>query len=226
MERVRRARQAFYSTFSTEITSLRRFLDTYPLLTLGITFLIGTIFGGLVSAWPSQFVILALLGGFGFANALGSTLGIPIYVTIGLVVAIIAFTTYAGIRILHSIEQYPRVAPYLVMIRKKYGPTAAYLVAHAGVFGTIGVIAFSTFLIGWEVTVVIAYLLDVKVSTAMKGTGVGLLIGALFFLASYEGLMQWIPNPLIVTAITVVIIFILVRVITYKAQSQKPNELT
>jgi hypothetical protein len=223
MKRVRRARQGFYSTFSTEIVSLRRFLDAYPLLTIGITFLIGTIVGGLLSAWPSQFVILALLGGFGFANALGSTLGIPIYVSIGLVVMIIAFTTYAGLRILHSIEQYPRVAPYLVGMRRKYGPISTYLVTHAGAFGIVGVIAVSIFLIGWWVAIVIAYLLDVKVSTAMKGTWIGLLIGAFVFWASYQGLMRWIPNPLIITAITLVIFFVLARIITYKAQQRKPN---
>jgi hypothetical protein len=223
MKRVRRARQGFYSTFSTEIVSLRRFLDAYPLLTIGITFLIGTIVGGLLSAWPSQFVILALLGGFGFANALGSTLGIPIYVSIGLVVLIIAFTTYAGLRILHSIEQYPRVAPYLVRMRRKYGSISTYLVTHAGPFGIVGVIAVSIFLIGWWVTIIIAYLLDVKVSTAMKGSWIGLLVGAFVFWASYQGLMRWIPNPLIITAITLVIFFVLARIITYKAQQRKPN---
>jgi MFS family permease len=223
MKRVRRARQDFYSTFSMETTSLRRFLDSYPLLTIGITFLIGTIVGGLLSAWPSQFVILALLGGYGFANALGSTVGIPSYVSIGLVVPILAFTTYAGLRILHSIDQYERVAPYLVRIRKKYSPISTYLVTHAGAFGIVGVIALSAFLIGWWVTIVIAYLLDVKVSTAMIGTGVGLLVGAFFSWISYEGLARWVPNPLIITAIMMVIFSALARIITYKAQPRKAN---
>jgi hypothetical protein len=223
VERVRSARQQFYSTFSTEISSLRRFLNSYPLLTLGLTFLIGAIVGGLLSAWPSQFIILALLGGFGFAIALGARLGLPSYVSIGLVVPILAFTTYAGLRILHSIDQYERVAPHLARIRKQYGPISTYLVTHAGAFGIIGVIAVSTFLIGWWVTIVIAYLLDVKVSTAMVGTGVGLLVGAFVFWASYEGLARWIPNPLIITAITVVIFSASARLITYKAQHRKPS---
>ena len=223
MERVRRARQGFYSTFSPETTSLRRFLNDYPLLTIGLAFLIGAIVGGLLRAWPSEFIILALLGGFGFAIALGTTLGLPSYVSIGLVVPILAFTTYAGLRILHSIDQYDRVAPYVVRIRGKYGPTSSYLITHAGAFGIVGVIALSAFLIGWWVTIIIAYLLDVKVSTAMIGTGVGLLIGAFVFWASYEGLARWVPNPLIITAITVVIFSASARIITYKAQPRKPN---
>jgi len=132
MKKASRVRQEFYSTFSKEISALRRFLDSYPLLSLGISFLIGIIVGGLLSAWPSQFVILALLGGFGFAIALGLTLGIPSYVSICLVIPILAFTTYAGLRIVHSIGQYARVAPYLASVRKKYGPTSTYLVDHVG----------------------------------------------------------------------------------------------
>lgn len=198
-------------------------MDSYPLLTLGLTFLTGTIIGGLLSAWPSQFVILALLGGFSFAIPHGSSIGLPSYVSTGLVVPILAFTTYAGLRILHSIDQYDRVAPYLVSMRKKYGPISTYLVTHAGAFGVIGIITLSTFLIGWWVTIIIAYLLDAKVSTAMKGTGVGLLIGAFFFWASYEGLMHWLPNPLIITAITIAIFSASARIITYKAQHRKTN---
>jgi broad specificity phosphatase PhoE len=54
------------------------------------------------------------------------------------------------------IDQYARVVPYLVRIRKKYSPTSTYLVTHAGVFGIVGVIALSTFLIGWWVTIIIS----------------------------------------------------------------------
>ena len=221
MKRIREVRQGFYSTFSPEIASLRRFLDAYPFLSLGIAFLIGIIVGGLLSAWPSQFVILVLLGGFGFAIALGLTLGIPSYVSVCLVVPILAFTTYAGLRVIRSIERYARVAPFLVGVKKKYGPTSTYLVDHIGVFGVVGVIALSTFLIGWWVTIIIAYLLDLKVSTAMKGTWIGLLIGAVFFWASYEGLTRWIPDPLIITAITLVIFSALARIITYNAEHRK-----
>jgi hypothetical protein len=166
-------------------------------------------------------VILVLLGGFGFAIAIGSTLGIPSYVSIGLVIPILAFTTYAGLRIIRSIDQYPRVAPYLLRVRKKYGPISAYLVEHVGIFGVISVIALSTFLIGWWVTIIIAYLLDVKIPTAMKGTALGLLIGAVFFWSSFEGLTRWIPNPLTITAITVVIFAALGRIITHKAEHRK-----
>jgi len=209
--------------FALEIVSLRLFLDAYPLLALGLAFLIGIIVGGLLSAKPSEFVILALLGGFGFAIAIGSTLGIPSYVSISLVVPILAFTTYASLRILYSIDKDPRVASYLASMRRKYGPTSTYLVNHVGIFGVVGVIALSTFLIGWWLTVIISYLLNVKVGTAMKGTAIGLLVGAFVFWASYEGLTRWIPNPLIVTAVTMILFAASARILTQKTQHRETN---
>jgi hypothetical protein len=218
MRGIKEVRQAFYSTFSPEIESVRRFLDAYPLLSIGIVFLIGVIVGGLLRAWPSQFVLLSLLGGFGLAIAHGSTIGLPGYVSVALVVPILAFATYASLSVLRSIEQYSRAAPYLMRLKRKYFPIANYLLAHAGLIGVTGVLAFSTFLIGWWVTVMIAYLLNVKVSSTMKGTGVGLVVGAFVFWASYQGLLRWIPNPIIITAITLIIFFAMGRLILHKAE--------
>ena len=89
-----------------------------------------------------------------------------------------------------------------------------------------GVLAFSTFLIGWWVTVMIAYLLNAKVSTTMKGAGVGLVLGAFVFWASYQGLLRWIPNPIIITAITLGVFFVLARIILHKAEheSERPSD--
>jgi len=215
---IRKVRQTFYSTFSPEIESLRRFLYAYPLLTIGIVFLLGVIVGGLLSAWPSQFVLLSLLGGFGFAIAHASNVGLPGYVSVALVVPILAFATYASLSVLRSVEQYSRVAPHLTRLKKKYLPISNYLLAHAGIIGITGVLTFSTFLIGWWVTVMIAYLLNVRVSSAMKGTGVGLVVGAFVFWASYQGLLRWIPNPIIITAITLIFFFVVGRLMLHKAE--------
>ena len=157
MQGIRNARQALYMTFSPEIVSLRRFLNAYPLLSIGAVFLIGVIVGGLLSAWPSQFVLLSLLGGFGLAIAHGSTIGLPSYVSVALAVPILAFATYAGLRVLRSVEQYPRTAPHLMRLKRKYLPISDYLLVHVGSIGITGILAFSTFLIGWWVTVMVAY---------------------------------------------------------------------
>jgi hypothetical protein len=218
MLRVRKVGQAFNSTFSPEIESLRRFLCAYPLLTIGIVFLTGVIVGGLLSAWPSQFVLLSLLGGFGLAIVHGSTIGLPSYVSVGLVVPILAFASYGSLRFLRSVEQYSRTAPYLLRIKERYRPLSKYLLAHASAIGMTGVLAFSTFLIGWWVAVVIAYFLNVRVTTSMKGVGLGLGVGAFVSWASYQGLLGWIPNPIIITAITLIVSSAITKIIVHKAQ--------
>jgi hypothetical protein len=218
MLRIRKVRQAFNSTLSPEIESLRRFLYAYPLLTIGIVFLTGVIVGGLLSAWPSQFVLLSLLGGFGLAIVHGSTIGLPSYVSVGLVVPILAFASYGSLRFLRSVEQYSRTAPYLLRMKERYDPLSKYLLAHASAIGMTGVLAFSTFLIGWWVAVVIAYFLNVRVSTSMKGVGLGLGVGAFVSWASYQGLLGWIPNPIIITAITLIVSSAITKIIVHKAQ--------
>jgi len=223
MSKISKARQTFYSTFSPETEALRRFLNAYPLLTLGIVFLTGLVAGGVLNAWPSQFVLLTLLGGFGLAIVHGSTIGLPSYLSVALVVPILAFATYASLRVLRSIEQYSRAARHLMRLKRKYHPISNYLLAHAGAIGITGVLAFSTFLIGWWVTVMIAYLLNVKVATAMKGTGVGLVLGAFVFWASYQGLLRWIPNPIIITALTLVVFFAIGRLILQQAEQSSPT---
>jgi hypothetical protein len=218
VNKVAARRHEVYSIFSPEIELLRRFLDAYPLLSIGIVFLTGVVVGGLLRAWPSQFVLLCLLGGFGPAIAHGSTIGLPGYVSVVLVVPILAFVTYASLNVLRSVEQYPRAAPYLMRLKRKYLPISNYLLAHVGFIGITGVLAFSTFLIGWWVTVMIAYLLNVKVASTMKGTVVGLVVGAFVFWASYQGLLHWIPNPIIITAITLIVCFAMGRLVFHKAK--------
>lgn len=218
MQRIRKERQALYSAFSAEFEFVRQFLDAYPLLTVGAVFLMGVIVGGLLSAWPSQFVLLSLLGGFGLAIVHGSTIGLPSYVSVGLVVPILAFASYGSLRFLRSVEQYSRTAPYLLRIKERYDPLSKYLLVHASAIGITGVLAFSTFFIGWWATVVIAYFLNVRVSTSMKGVGLGLGVGAFVSWASYQGLLGWIPNPIIITAITLIVSSVITKIILDRAQ--------
>jgi uncharacterized membrane protein len=82
-------------------------------------------------------------------------------------------------------------------------------------------------LIGWWVTVMIAFLLNVKVSSTMKGTGVGLVVGAFVFWASYQGLLRWVPNPVVITAITLIVFSAIGRMIIHKAEqaSRTPSTM-
>jgi len=219
MNTTERVRKMLYSVFSPEIVLLRRFLNTYPLLSVGIVFLSGVIVGGFMSAWPSQFVLLALLGGYGLAIAQGSIIGLPSYLSAALIVPILAFATNASLRVLCSIEQYSRTARHLTRLKSKYYPIFNHLLARMGSIGITGILAFSTFLVGWWVTVMIAYLLNVKVSSTMKGTGVGLAVGAFVFWASYQGMSRWMPNPIMISAFILIVFFAMGRLMLHKANS-------
>ena len=218
MNTTSRVRQMLYSVFSPEIELLRRFLNVYPVLSVGIVFLSGVIVGGLLSAWPSQFVLLALLGGYGLAIAQGSIIGLPSYLSVALVVPILAFATYASLGVLRSIEQYSRTARHLTRLKSKYYPISNYLLARMGSLGIIGVLAFSTFLVGWWVTVMIAYLLNVEVSSTMKGTSIGLVVGAFVFWAAYQGMSRWMPNPIMISAIILIAFFAMGRLMLLKVK--------
>ena len=214
------ARRAFYATFSTEIAYLKGFMNEYPFLTLGIVFFGGLIVGGVLRARTSQFVILTLLGGFALAIAYGSSIGLPTFLSSLLVVPVDAFTTYAAVRIIRAIERYPRAEPYLTTLKNKYAPGSRFLIAHTGRLGLGGALALATLLVGWWVTVAIAYLLDVDVSTTMKATLLGLLAGAGVSWAVYEGLTKALPNQILVTAVTLIVFGILAHIIRQMARRE------
>ena len=213
-------RRALYTTFPTEVAYLKDFMNKYPFLTLGMAFSCGLIVGGILRARVSQFVILALLGGFALATPYGSSLGLPVFLSILLVIPIHAFIAYAAIRIIFAIERYPKAKPYLTKLKKKYRPASEILVAHAGKLGLGGALTICTFLFGWQPTIVIAYLLDVDVSTTMKTIILGALIGAIFFWAVYEGLLKAFPYPILVIAVIVIIFGILGLVIKQIAKQK------
>jgi hypothetical protein len=220
MERLVDARNAFYSTFSVEINHLRAFMKEYPFLTLSLPFFLGLIVGGVLRATVSQFVIASLVGGFGFATLYGLSIGLPVVLSILLVVPVLLFSSYATVRILWAIESHSRVAPYLTKLKNRYGPGARFFAVHAGKIGVGGALALCTFLFGWWVAVVISYLLDVAVKTTMKATTVGLLIGSAVSWASYEGLASWLPNPLVVTAILMIVFSAVARVLETMAKRE------
>ena len=220
MHTIKSARQMFCSVFSPEINLLRVFLNTYPLLSIGIVFLSCMIVGGLLSAWPSQFVLLSLLGGYGLTIAQGSIIGLPSYVSAALVVPNLAFATYASLRVLRSIEQYSRTARHLTRLKSKYYPISNHLLARMGSLRIIGVLTLSTFLVGWWVTVMIAHLLNVEVASTMKSTGVGLAVGAFVFWASYQGMSRWMLNPLMISTIIFIAFLAIGRLMLLKAKQE------
>lgn len=91
---------------------------------------------------------------------------------------------------------------------------------HAGRFGVAGALAIFAFLIGWWVSALVAYILDVELGTAMKGIFVGALIGGLTSLAIYQGLLIAVPNPGIISFIFVTI-FVISAYLTRRASRRR-----
>ena len=185
-----------------------------------MAFLTGFIIGGILATSVAHFVIATLLGGFALAITYGSSFGFPTYFSSLLVVPIHGFAAYAVMKIIYAIERHPRAEPYLTRLRKRYEDGAEFLLNHVGRLGIVGALTLSTFAAGWLATVAIAYILGVSVSTAVKSTVLGLLIGAGVSYATYEGLIKAFPNPMIVT----VAILILFGIIAYVIERMAKRE--
>jgi hypothetical protein len=189
-----------------------------------LPFFLGLIVGGVLRATVSQFVIISLVGGFPLARLYGLSIGLPVVVSDLLVVPVLLFASYATVRILWAIESHTRAAQYLTKLKNRYGPGARFLTVHAGKIGVGGALVLCTFLIGWWVAIVFSYVLDVDVKTTMKASALGLLIGAGISWMSYEGLIKWLPNPLVVTGVLILIFAAIARVLGTMAKREATSE--
>jgi len=207
-------------TFEKELSALQHFFQQMTLLSLTLAFIFGLLLGGILSSIPAIFIILTLALGFPVAIAYGSANGLlPIASTLA-AVFVNCLMAYAMLRIIRIIESVPRVAPYMDQIRSKYAGTSKRLLSRAGRFGVAGSLAIFAFMIGWWVSAVVAYILDVDLGTAMKGILAGQLMGGAMSLAMYQGLLVAVPNPSIITLIFITI-FVVSAYLTRRASRRK-----
>lgn len=186
--------------------------------------MLGLVLGGIISSVPAVFIILTLALGFPVAIAYGSANGVSPVLSTFAAVFVNCFTAYAALRIIRIVESNPRIAPYVDRIRSKYASSSQRLLSHTGRFGVAGALAVFVFLIGWWVSALVAYILDVELGTAMKGIFVGALFGGLTSLAIYQGLLVAVPNPGIISLIFITI-FIISAYLTRRASRKKAELL-
>ena len=103
---VKDTRYAIHDIFNVEFGLLRKYMVTYPILTLAIPFLIGLIFGGLLQANITWYIILCMTG-FTLPLPFGLNMGIPSYVTIAICIPLQIFIIYAAVTWISSIKEYP-----------------------------------------------------------------------------------------------------------------------
>jgi len=217
---VRAHRARLEEAFQEELSTLQRFFQQMTFLSLTLAFLFGLILGGIISSVPAVFIILTLALGFPVAIAYGSANGLSPPLSTAAAILVNCFLSYAVLRVIRIVESNPRVAPFVNRIRSKYASTSQRLLSHAGRFGVAGSLAVFAFLIGWWVSALVAYILDVELGTAMKGIFIGALIGGLTSLAIYQGLLIAVPNPGIVSLIFITI-FIVSAYLTRRASRRK-----
>ncbi|WP_455368374.1 hypothetical protein [[Eubacterium] cellulosolvens] len=188
-------------TFSGEIEIIKSLIARHPFFSLGLAFIIGLVFGGILQARVSQFTILSLLGGFPLAIVYGHSQGIPTVFSMSSVIAIDGFVSYALLKLMHILDESPRIQPYLDKIKVRYSDSSRFFMTYSGRLGVQGALAVCTFLIGWWIAVIIAYLMDLDTKTAMVSIFTGLLAGGLLSWSIYEGFVRLIPDPAIVVLI-------------------------
>ncbi|GEM_PF-633593 len=210
------------NAFRSELKALRDFFQQMTFLSLTLAFMLGLILGGILSSMPAIFIILTLALGFPVAIAYGSAHGVPAILGMLAAVFVNCIMAYSVLRIIRTIESDSRIAPYVTQIRSRYTGTSKRLLAHAGRFGVAGSLAIFAFLIGWWVSALVAYILDVEIGTAMKGISAGALVGGLTSLAIYQGLLVAVPNPSIISLIFITI-FVVSAYLTRRASRRKES---
>ena len=201
---VKDTRHAVHDIFNVEFGLLRKYMVTYPILTLAIPFLIGLIFGGLLQADITWYLILCMTG-FTLPLPFGLNMGIPSYVTIAICIPLQIFIIYAAVTWISSIKEYPRAEPYLKNMEKKFESITNVVAAQRG-FGLIGFMAMFTFILGWIPIIVIHLVLNLTVSTTMKAAILGVCIAGLVYLAMFEGFLSVIPYPFLIIAVMMLLI--------------------
>jgi len=202
-------RLSLSDTFSAEIDAARGVLTRNPFLSVSFAFVAGLVFGGLLQARVSRFALLSLLGGFPLAIVYGQSQGVPTIFSIGAVIIIDSFVSYSLLRLMRALDEYPRIQPYLNKVKVRYAGSSGLFATYSGRLGVQGALAVCTFLIGWWITTVIAYIMDLDTRTAMISVVSGLLAGGLLSWAIYEGFVRLIPDPAIV-----VVVFLVVFIVT------------
>lgn len=196
---VKDTRHAIHDIFNVEFGLLRKYMITYPILTLAIPFLIGLIFGGLLQADITWYIILCMTG-FTLPLPFGLNMGIPSYVTIAICIPLQIFIIYAAVTWISSIKEYPRAEPYLKNMEKKFEPVTNAVAGQHG-FGLIGFMALFTFILGWIPIIIIHLVLGLTVSTTMKAAILGVFIAGLVYLLIFEGFLAVLPYPFLIIAI-------------------------
>jgi hypothetical protein len=166
-----------------------------PVLIALIIFLVALAFGQVLKMGFVVLSVLAIVSGFALPLVYGSRLGLAPHEVVILSLVILTFLSYGALCLLFFFARKLIVRSYMKKLKK----TSVYrmLTSGAGRFGTYGVLALSTFLVGWWAAVGIAFILQLETPYAISAIFVGLVAGGLLAWLLYMGIGGIVGNPLI-----------------------------
>lgn len=205
--KARTLKEGVEDSASNELSFLRNLISGHPFFSVSLALLLGTLMGGLLSARISQYVLFSLVGGFPISIFYGSILGIPPEVSVIFVIFLDLLLVYVSLKLLYVLSRYPKFAPYFEAGRNRYKSKIEFLIRLLNRLSMVPAIALISFLLNPWSTTIIAYMLLIDIKTTIKGIFIGLTGAGAVSLLLYNNLLGTIPNPFIVTAIILAVIF-------------------
>ena len=187
---------------SISYSALKRLSNRHPKALAAASFVVGLVLGGLLRSKAAIFIILSLIGGFPLAIIYGERIGLPASISCTLVIILDLMLAYIALTILSTLKEYDKVKPYLEKLRSRY-PLSTYRGSDSRFkrLGITGITVVTTAFIGWWLSVIISYILDLELKDAMKPIAMGLILGGVFAWTVYTGLAMAIPNPTLLAAV-------------------------
>jgi hypothetical protein len=158
-----------------EIIYLRDLFRKCSTLAIMLIFLAVLAFGGALGTGLAIFAILVLVGGFALPVMYGVRIGLAPHESIIMCLGIFTFISYSSLSILVSLEKYASTERYIRILKKRFRPIYRFLTARAGRLGTFGILTLTTFLVGWWLAVILAFIAALEIPYAMTGIFVGLV---------------------------------------------------
>lgn len=188
-----------------EILHLKDFLRKCPMLVITLVFLFALAVGGFLGMSFAIFTLLAIVGGFALPIVYGVRIGLAPHESVILCLAIFAFLSYASLCVLYHLESYVSARNYLKALKGRFKPVYRFLKVYAGRSGILGILVLSTFLAGWWLAVMLAFITELEILHAMSGILVGLVTGGLLAWGLYYGIERVVASPLLLASIFIAI---------------------
>ncbi len=133
-----------------------------PMLAAILMFLSALAVGRYLRMGFAIFILLAIVGGFALPMIYGVRLGFAPHESIVLCLGVFTFLSYASLCLLHHLESYTSARSYLKTLRRHFRPVYRLLEGYAGRSGVLGILALSTFLAGWWLAVLLAFIAEIE----------------------------------------------------------------